>query len=410
MSRRVVITGLGAISPYGVGLDKLRDGLMNKKSGVIKLDFDPEKFRCRIGGVVTDWDPEPFIPRIEAKRQDRFLQFALGAAEMAYNDAGLNDDNHDKERSGVMVGSGIGGISVFKENTETFIKMTKVSPYFIPMIITNMASGKIAIKFGLKGPNYSVSSACATSNHALGTALDMIRFGRADLMVAGGAESAVNEIGIQGFAVMKAVSFRNDEPEKASRPFDKDRDGFVMGEGAGICILEELEHAKKRGAKIHAELIGFGMSDDAYHMVAPHPEGEAAALAMQHCLKDANIKPEEVDYVNAHGTSTPDGDIAETKAIKKAFGDHAKKLMVSSTKSLIGHLLGAAGGIELIASIIGMKDNVVFPTINLDNQDPEIDLDCIANEIRKEPTNVVLSNSFGFGGHNSTIAIRKYEE
>jgi 3-oxoacyl-[acyl-carrier-protein] synthase II len=273
-----------------------------------------------------------------------------------------------------------------------------------------MISGRIAIEYGFRGPNFSVSSACATSNHSIGVALDFIRAGQADIMFAGGSEAAVTHLGIQGFAVMKAISTRNDEPEKASRPFDVDRDGFVMGSGAGVVVLEELEHAKKRGAKIYAELIGIGMSDDAYNMVAPHPEGEAAALSISRCIEDAGIKPEDVDYVNAHGTSTPLGDIAEIKAIKKALGDAAKKVMVSSTKSMIGHCLGAAGGLELVATVLGMKNGYVLPTINLDNQDPQIDLDCVPNEPRKVDINVAISNSFGFGGHNSTIAIRKYEE
>ncbi len=410
MSRRVVITGMGAISPYGVGIDKLQDGLNNKKSGIKKLDYDPEKFKCRIAGSIPDWDPEQFIPRMEVRRMDKFLQYAISAAIMAYEDAGLNDDNFNKDNAGVIIGSGIGGIDIFRKNTEMYLANSKVSPFFIPMIITNMASGKIAIKYGLKGPNYSVSSACATSNHAFGTALDMIRLGRSDLIISGGAEAAVNVLGIQGFAVMKAISFRNDEPEKASRPFDVDRDGFVMGEGAGIVVLEELEHAKKRGAKIYAELIGFGMSADAYDMVVPDPEGIAAALSMQRCVKDAKIEPEEVEYINAHGTSTPVGDVAEMKAVKKAFGDHAKKLMISSTKSMIGHLLGAAGGIELISTILGMQNSIIYPTINLDNQDPAIDLDCVPNQERKVDFKIAISNSFGFGGHNSTIAIRKYEE
>lgn len=410
MKKRVVITGMGVISPYGVGLEKLWDGLINKKSGIIQLDFNPEKFRCRIGGKVKDWDPEQFIPRIEARRMDRFLQFAVGAADMAYKDAGFNDDNLNKERAGSIIGSGIGGMEIFEKNTISFIETTKVSPYFIPMIIINMASGLVAIKYKFKGPNFAVSSACATSNHSIGVAMDMIRAGRADVMITGGSEAAVNSLAIQGFAIMKAVSFRNDEPEKASRPFDRDRDGFVMGEGSGIIVLEELKHAKKRGAKIYAELIGFGLSDDAYEMVAPDPEGIAAALSMQHCLEDADIKPEEVDYINAHGTATPVGDVAEIKGIKQAFGTHAKKIMVSSTKSMTGHLLGAAGGVELIATILGMQKSIVLPTINLDNQDPEIDLDCVPNTERKVDIKIAFSNSFGFGGHNSTIAVRKYEE
>ncbi len=414
MTRKVVITGLGVISPFGVGVEKLWDGLSNTRSGIIKLDLDkdldPVRFKCRIAGPVPDWNPDRFIQKNESRRMDNFLQYAIGAATLAYEDAGLNDDNFDKDEAGVSIGSGIGGISIFENNTLSFSQTRKVSPFFIPMIITDMTSGKVAIKYGLRGPNYSVSSACATSNHAIGTALDLIRMGRTDLMISGGSEAAATPLGIQGFAVMKAVSFRNDEPEKASRPFDRDRDGFVMGEGAGIVILEELEHAKKRKANIYAEVLGFGMSDDAYEMVAPCPDGSAAALSMKRCLKDANINPEDVEYINAHGTSTPVGDVAEIKAVKQAFGDHAKKIMISSTKSMIGHLLGAAGGVELISTILGMQHSVVLPTINLDNQDPEIDLDCVPNKIRDKKIKIALSNSFGFGGHNSTIAIKKYEE
>ena len=409
MSRRIVITGMGAISPFGVGIEKLHDGLKNKRSGIRKLDWDPEKFKCRIAGVVPDFNPEQFIEKSEARRMDRFLQLAISAGSLAYEDAGLDKADVDKDRIGAIIGSGIGGMSIYEKNVASFITSTKVSAYFIPMIITNMASGQLAIKYKFRGPNFSVSSACATSNHSIATAMAFLRLGEADVIIAGGSESATTPLGMQGFAVMKAVSFRNDEPEKASRPFDKDRDGFVMGEGSGIVVLEELEHAKKRGAKIYAELIGYGMSDDAYDMVAPCPDGEAAALSMKRCLQNSGIKPEDVEYINAHGTSTPVGDIAEINGIKKAFGKHAYKLMISSTKSMVGHLLGAAGGIELIATVLGIQDSVVFPTINLDNQDPEIDLDCVPNNIRKAKINIALSNSFGFGGHNSTIAVKRYE-
>jgi len=409
--RRVVVTGMGAVTPFGVGNDKFFDGLKSAKSAIRKLDLDPEKYKCRIAGIVPDWDPLQFVSKPEAKRMDKFLQFAVGAATLAYEDAGLTDDNFDKDSAGVIIGSGIGGIEIFRENSLMFENTTRVSPYFIPMIITNMASAKVAIKYGLRGPNFSITSACATSNHAIGTSFDIIRLGRADIVLTGGAEAATTPMGLQGFAIIKAVSSRNDEPEKASRPFDKDRDGFVMSEGAGVLVLEELEHAKKRGAKIYAEIIGFGMSDDAYDVVAPHPDGDAASLSMQKCIEDADIKPEDVDYINAHGTSTPLGDVAEIKAIKKTFGEHAKNLMVSSTKSMIGHLLGAAGAVELIATILGIKNSMVFPTINLDNLDPEIDLDCVPNEVRyTDKVKIALSNSFGFGGHNSTVAIKKYEE
>lgn len=410
MSRRVVITGMGAISPFGIGIEKLYDGISNGRSGIVKLDIDPEKFKCRIAGIVPDWNAEQFMPKSDARHADKFLQFALGASTLAYEDAGLNDENFDKDTTGVIIGSGIGGLNTFDKNAVMFSKTSKVSPFFIPMMIPNMAAGKVAIKLKLRGPNYAISSACASSNHAIGSAFDMIKLGRTDIMLAGGAESTTTPLGIQGFAVIKAISYRNDEPEKASRPFDKDRDGFVMSEGAGVIILEELEHAKKRRVKIHAELIGFGMSDDAYEIVAPCPDGSAAALSMKRCLKDANLKPKEIDYINAHGTATLMGDIAEANAVKQTFGECAKKVMVSSTKSMIGHLLGAAGGVELISTILGMQHSVVFPTINLDNQDPEIDMDCVPNKSRKADVKVAISNSFGFGGHNSTIAIRKYEE
>ncbi len=411
MNRRVVITGMGAISPFGVGIDKLWDGLVNKRSGISRFeDWDSTKFTCRIAGICKDFNPEVYISKADAKRRDRFLQFGIGAADIAYHDAGLDKADFDHDNMGVIVGSGIGGLNVFERNVLSFHQTTKVSPFFIPMIITNMASGEIAIRFKLRGPNFAVTSACATSNHSIGTAFDMIRLGRSDMMVAGGAESATTPLAIQGFAVMKAVSTRNNEPEKASRPFDVDRDGFVMGEGAGVVILEELAHAKRRKAKIYAELIGFGMSDDAYDIVAPCGNGEAAALSMERCIKDAHIKHEEVEYINAHGTSTPIGDVAEMNAVKEVFGGHAKKLMISSTKSMTGHLLGAAGGVELIATILGMQHSIILPTINLDHQDPQIDLDCVPHQERHIAHQVCMSNSFGFGGHNSTLLIRKYED
>ncbi len=408
--KRVVITGMGAVSPIGTGLDKYWEGLSNKKSGVKRLDWVPDNIPVKIAAVPDDFDPYEFIDRKEGRRMDKFLQYGISAAVMAYEDAKLNDSNIDKDRVGVIIGSGIGGLRMFEDQHSMYLERGKMSPFFIPMMITNMASGMVAIRFGFRGPNFSVTSACATSNHAIGTAVEFIRGGKADIMFAGGSEAAATPMGIQGFAVMKAISTRNDEPEKASRPFDVDRDGFVIGEGAGVVVLEELEHAKKRGAKIYGELIGFGMSDDAYNMVAPHPDGEAAALSILNCLKDADIKPEEVDYINAHGTSTPLGDIAEIKAIKQALGEAAKKVLVSSTKSMIGHCLGAAGGLELVATILGMEHNVVLPTINLENQDPQIDLDCVPNEIREVKINIALSNSFGFGGHNATIAVKRFEE
>ncbi len=409
--RRVVITGVGPITPIGIGKEKFWSGLINKQSGVKPIThLDASKYSVRIAAMVDNFNPEDFIDRREAKRMDRFLQFGIAASILAIEDAKLKEDNYDKNRVGVIIGSGIGGLKLFEQQHSFYLQTKKVSPYFIPMLITNMIAGMVAIKYGFRGPNFSVTSACATSNHAIGTSYELIKRGKADIIISGGAEAAVTDMGLQGFAIMKALSTRNDEPEKASRPFDKDRDGFVMGEGAGVVILEELEHAKQRGAKIYAELIGVGMSDDAYDMVAPCADGEAASLCMRRCIEDAQIKPEEIDYINAHGTSTPVGDLAESNAIKKAFGEHSKKLLVSSTKSMIGHLLGAAGGVELIATILGMEHGIVLPTINLENQDPEIELDCVPNVERKKDIRIALSNSFGFGGHNCTIAIKKFED
>ncbi len=409
--RRVVITGMGAVSPLGTGLEKYWDGLINGKSGVRKLDWVPENINSRIGAEPNDFNPEEFIDKKESRRMDKFLQYGLVAGIMAYKDSGLENSEYDKDRVGATVGSGIGGLQIFQDNHQMYLDRGKVSPFFIPLLITNMISGRIAIEYGFRGPNFSISSACATSNHSIGVANDFIRLDKADVMFAGGSEAALTYLGIQGFAIMKAISTRNDEPEKASRPFDVDRDGFVVGSGAGVIVLEELEHAKRRGARIYAELIGVGMSDDAYNMVAPNPDGAAAALSIKRCIEDAGINPEEVDYINAHGTSTPLGDIAEIKAIKASLGEKvAKKVLVSSTKSMIGHCLGAAGGLEIIATILGMQHGYVLPTMNLDNQDPQIDLDCVPKIPRKADINIAISNSFGFGGHNSTIAIKKFME
>jgi len=409
--RRVVITGIGPITPIGIGKEKYWDGLINKKSGVKAIThLDASKFNSRIAAMVEDFNVEDYIDKREARRMDRFLQFGVSSAKMAVSDSKLNESNYDKDRVGVIIGSGIGGLGIFEEQHSLYLKTNKVSPFFIPMLITNMISGRVAIEYGFRGPNFSVTSACATANHSIGTSYELIKRGKAEVIIAGGAEAAVTPMGIQGFAIMKALSTRNDEPEKASRPFDKDRDGFVIGEGAGTVVLEELEHAKNRGAKIYAEMIGVGMSDDAYNMVAPCEDGAAAALCIKRCLEDAQIKPEDVDYINAHGTSTYLGDLAEIRGIKKAFGDARKKVMVSSTKSMIGHLLGAAGGVELIATILGMEHGVVLPTINLDNQEEEIDIDLVPNVERKKDIKIALSNSFGFGGHNCTIAIKKFEE
>jgi len=409
--RRVVITGLGPVTPIGIGKDKYWEGLINKKSGIKYIKhFDVSKMSVKFAGYIEEFKPEEFIEPKEAKKMDRFIQLGMAAAKLAIEDSNLLNSDINKERVGAIIGSGIGGLKLFEDQHSFYLQTGKVSPYFIPMLITNMLSGLVAIKYGFRGPNFSVTSACATSNHSIATAYELIKRGKADVMLAGGSEGAITPMGIQGFVIIRALSTRNDAPEKASRPFDKDRDGFVMSEGAGVVVLEELEHAKRRGAKIYCEMIGVGMTDDAYDMVAPCADGEAAALSMKLCVEDAKISPEEVDYINAHGTSTPLGDVAEIRAIKRAFGEHSKKLLVSSTKSMIGHLLGAAGAAELIATILGMINGVVLPTINLDNYDPEIDLDCVPNVERKKDIRIALSNSFGFGGHNCTIAIKKFEK
>ncbi len=410
--RRVVITGLGAVTPLGCSVDKLWEGLINGRSGIgIIEEYQKANYPSQIGGRVSDdFNPTQYMSAVEVKRFDRFITYGLIAACMAYDDSGLNGTNPDMSRIGSVVGSGIGGIQVFMTQHEGFLQRgyKAVSPFFIPLIITNMLSGQIAIKLGLRGPNFSISSACATSNHSIGTAFKMIQSGVADIMFAGGAEAAITNMGVSGFIQIKALSERNSEPQKASRPFDKDRDGFVMGDGAGVLILEELEMAKKRGAKIYGEIIGMGMSDDAYNMVAPHPEGEGASLAMEMALQDAKINADQIDYINMHGTSTIAGDIAEVRAVKKTFKDHAHKLCVSSTKSMVGHMLGAAGAVELIATLKMMETGIIHPTINVENQDPECDLDIVPNKAIERGVDIAMSNSFGFGGHNGVIVVKKY--
>jgi 3-oxoacyl-[acyl-carrier-protein] synthase II len=403
---------MGCVTPLGSTVDQFWDGVKNGRSGIGVIDpIKAMNFPVYIGGLVKDFDPLKYILPVENKRFDRFITYGLGAAQQAYDDAGLKDAPVDLDRCGVLVGSGIGGLNIFMQQHKAYLEKgyKVVSPFFIPLLITNMLAGQIAIRFKFRGVNFSVSSACATSNHSVGTAFKFIQGGYADVIFAGGAEAAINEMGIAGFIQIQALSKRNDEPGKASRPFDRDRDGFVMADGSGVLVLEELEHAKKRGAKIHAEIIGTGMSDDAYHMAAPQPDGEGAALALKMALADAKLNPEQVDYINMHGTSTPAGDPAECKAIKKAFGDHAKRLCVNSTKSMIGHMLGAAGGVELIATVKCLQEGLVHPTINVENQDPECDLDVVPNTARERPVKVALSNSFGFGGHNGVVAVRKFE-
>jgi 3-oxoacyl-[acyl-carrier-protein] synthase II len=408
--RRVVITGMGVVSPVGNDLPTFWGNLKAGRSGIGRYTaFDSEKFNCKIAGEVRDYDPAPFYrtPK-DVRRTDRYTQFAVGAAKMALDDSGLDLAAIDLDRAGVMIGSGVGGLATME--TQVGQMLTKgpdrTSPFMIPMMISNMASGFISMEHGLRGPNMAIVTACATANHCMGEAWRIIKFGDADVMLTGGSEACVVPVGMAGFTAMRALSLRNDEPERASRPFDKDRDGFVMGEGGGVLILEEYEHAKKRGAQIYCELAGYGLSADAYHMSAPQPEGEGAARCMHMAMKHAKVAPEEVDYINAHGTSTPMGDICETKAVKRAFGEHAKKVAVSSTKSMTGHLLGAAGAIEMAACVMALRDGILPPTINLEAPDPECDLDYVPNQAREQKIKVVLSNSFGFGGHNSSVLIK----
>ncbi|MFT4177819.1 MAG: beta-ketoacyl-ACP synthase II [Luteolibacter sp.] len=412
--RRVVITGIGCISPLGNDLESTWDGLKNGRSGVGRItQIDPEPFECKIAGEVKGFNADAYfnVPK-DARRADRYVQFAVAASKMALEDSGVDVSKIDSRRFGVMVGSGIGGLATLEREHQTFLNKgaKRVSPFTIPMMISNIASGIISMEHGLHGPNMVIVTACATSNHNIGEAWRMIKFGDADAFLCGGAEAAVLPMGLSGFANMKALSTRNDDPEGASRPFDRDRDGFVMGEGAGVLVIEELEHAKARGAKIYAELVGYGVSADAYHLSAPSPDGTGPAFAIEMALKHGKVNKEEVQYLNAHATSTGLGDIAETKAIKLAFGDHANNgLLVSSTKSMTGHMLGAAGGIELIACIMAIRDGVVPPTINVENQDPLCDLDVVPNVARETKVDVALSNSFGFGGHNASLLVRSFK-
>jgi len=411
MDRRVVITGCGVISPIGIGIEDFWNSLASGKSGVSRVSsFDASQFSTQICAEVKNFEPEKYIDKKKIRKMDRFTQLAFAAAKIAIEDAKLDIKREDPFRVGVIVGSGIGGIATVAQEHRTLLEKgpRRVSPFMIPMLITNIAAGEIAIAYNIQGPNYSLSSACATSNHTVGDALRLICYGDADVIIAGGSEAAITPLGLAGFCAAKALSTRNDDPEHASRPFDKDRDGFVMGEGAGIVILESLDHALSRGASIRAELIGYGATDDAYHITAPSPDGESAARAMSNALADGGVKPEEVDYINAHGTSTPLNDNVETLAIKKVFGDYAYKIPVSSNKSMIGHLLGAAGVIELIATILSMEKEMIPPTINYEFPDSECDLDYVPNKARPKKINVALSNSLGFGGHNATLVVRKY--
>ncbi|HQJ15825.1 MAG TPA: beta-ketoacyl-ACP synthase II [Candidatus Omnitrophota bacterium] len=412
MEKRVVVTGLGLISSLGNSVAANWKALCEGVSGIGPLQtFDVSAYDARIASEVKGFDPLAFgMSAKDAKRLEKFVQYALAATKQAIEDSGLNAEKEDRERVGVIVGSGIGSLRIIEEEYEVVLKKgpSRVSPFLIPSLIVNEAAGHIAITYGFMGPNACVTTACASGSHALGDALRVIQRGDADVMIAGGTESCITKLGVSGFCALKALSTRNDEPQKASRPFDLQRDGFVMAEGCGIVVLESLEHAQKRGAKIYAEFAGYGASCDAYHSTAPDPEGLGASLAMKWALKDAKINPEQVDYINAHGTSTKLNDKGETLAVKKALGGHAGKVMVSSTKSMTGHMLGAAGGYEFVVSCLAVKDDIAPPTINYEFPDPECDLDYVPNTARRTPINVALSNSLGFGGHNATLAVKKF--
>ncbi len=412
--RRVVVTGLGAVTPIGIGVNEYWKALIEGKNGIgLITKFDTSNFDTKFAAEVKNFNPEEYIDKKTIRRLDLFTQYAMATADMAMKDSGLNTENTDKEKFGVIYGSGIGGMSTLEKQhwiyfTEKSPK--KLSPFFVVMMISDMAAGQISIKYGLKGPNYATTSACATSSHAIADAFMLIQRGSADLMICGGSEAAITEMSIGGFNAMKALSTWNDRYLEASRPFDRDRNGFVMGEGAGTVILEACEHAINRGAKIYAEIAGIGLTGDAYHITAPAPGGEGAVRAMKESVNDAGLSLNDVDYINAHGTSTLYNDVNESKAIKTVFGEHAYKMVVSSTKSMTGHLLGAAGGIEAIATVLTIKNNLIPPTINLDNPDPECDLNYSANKTTQKEVNAAISNTFGFGGHNASLLFKKFVE
>jgi 3-oxoacyl-[acyl-carrier-protein] synthase II len=408
--RRVVVTGLGAVTPLGVGVSALWDGLIGGRGGIRGVcRFDAEPFDVRFGGECVDFEPGEFIEYRTAKRMDRFAQLGFAAARMAHQDAGLANGRFDPTRAGVILGSGIGGLCELEEQHKRLLSKGpgRVSAFTIPKLMANAGSGHISIELNFQGINTAVATACASAGNAMGDALNAIRHNRADLMITGGSEAALTPLGLAAFAAMKALSTRNDQPERASRPFDKDRDGFVLSEGAGILVFEECAHATARGARIYAEVLGFGATADAGDMVQPDPEGRGAGRAMAAALHDARLSPDDIDYINAHGTSTPLGDIAETRAIRKVFGDAASRVAISSTKSAIGHTLGASGGIEAIACIKAIENNTLPPTVNLDNPDPECDLDYVPNVARDASVSVAMNNSFGFGGHNACLVFRK---
>lgn len=408
--RRVVVTGLGMLTCLGGDVASTWENILAGKSGISAVDhFDASQYSTRFAGFVRDFNVEAYMPAKDARRFDEFIQYGMAAGIQAFQDSGLEVTADNAQRIGVAGGSGIGGLTLIERNHDILNNdgPRKISPFFVPGSIINMTAGMLAMKFGLKGPNIALVTACTTGTHSIGLAARMIKYGDADVMLAGGSEKGSSPLGLAGFAAARALSTRNEEPQKASRPWDKDRDGFVLGDGAGMIVLEEYEHAKARGAKIYAELIGFGMSDDAYHITAPSEGGEGAANAMRNAIKDAGISPTEIDYINAHGTSTPAGDIAETQAIESVLGEAAQKVAVSSTKSMIGHLLGAAGAVEAIFSILAIRDNIAPPTINLDNPDEACRLDYVPHKARPMPINVSLSNSFGFGGTNGTLIFRR---
>jgi len=408
VKRRVVITGLGIVSPVGNDIASAWDNIVNGRSGIDRITrFDPADFNCHIAGEVKGFDASQFVPAKEVRQMDTFIHYGIAAGVQALKDSGLEITDANAERVGVIVGSGIGGLPRIEETEADYLQRgaRRISPYFVPASLINLISGQLSIRFGMKGPSYAVVSACTTGLHSIGDAARLIEYGDADVMLAGGAESTVSPLGIGGFAAMRALSTRNDDPKTASRPWDRDRDGFVLGEGAGVLVLEEYEHAKKRGARIYGEFAGYGMSSDAHHITAPDREGPCRG--MRNALRNGGINKEDVHYVNAHGTSTPLGDKNETEALKLAFGDHARQIVVSSTKSMTGHLLGAAGGIEAVFTTLAVYNQIAPPTINIFNQDPECDLDYCANQARQMKIDVALSNSFGFGGTNGTMIVRK---
>ncbi len=411
--RRVVVTGMGALTPLGLDVQSFWDGLAAGRGACAEIrSFDASEFPVRIACELPDFDAEDYLDKRELRKMDAVTRYAMAAAQMAWEDAGFDEGAFTPERAGVVIGTGVGGIQTLEDQHTVLMEKgpRRVSPFFIPMLIADMPAGMVSIRYGLRGPNYATVSACASGAHAIGTAYRAIRDGDAEVMVTGGTEAAVCPLSVAGFANMKAISSRNDEPEKASRPFDRDRDGFVLGEGAGIVVLEELEHALGRGADVRAEMVGFGATGDAFHMTAPAPGGEGMARAMSIALADGGLAPSDAQYINAHGTSTPPNDKLETAAIHEVFGEHARKLAVSSTKSMTGHLLGAAGGIEFIATVLTLEKSIIPPTINYETPDPECDLDYVPNQAREAEVTCALTNSFGFGGHNAVIALRRYDE